>query len=91
MQRIYEPEALIRANRESPKTRTTPRNEASEMGFDHEADRRCSRQGRKVRRRLWNKLRKLIRRRQAVARRLKQIDAVLRNHDKPEGSRGAGC
>jgi hypothetical protein len=42
-----------------------------------------------VQRRLRNRRRKLIERRQAIARRLKRIDDVLRNQVSAEGSRGA--
>jgi hypothetical protein len=40
-------------------------------------------------RRIRNKRRKLIGRRQAIARRLKQIDAALRNQDTSKGGNGA--
>jgi chaperonin cofactor prefoldin len=60
------------------------------MGLDHEANRRITRQSRKVaQRRLRNELGKLIERRQTLARRLKRIDTVLRNLGTPEGSGGA--
>ena len=60
------------------------------MGLDHEANRRTRRQSRKVaQRRLRNDCRKLIERRQTLARLLKGIDAVLRNLGSPEGPGGA--
>jgi hypothetical protein len=62
------------------------------MGLDHEANRRTTRKNRKVaQRRRWNKWRRLIERRQMLAHRLKQVDAVLRNLDNSEGSRGEAC
>jgi hypothetical protein len=61
------------------------------MGLDHEADCRTNKQGRRVQKRLRSKLRRLIGRRQAIVRRLKLIDAVRGNQDRPEGSRGAAC
>jgi hypothetical protein len=62
------------------------------MGLDHEANRRTTRQSRKVaQRRLRNEWRKLIERKQTLARRLKQIEAVLRNLDSSEGSREEAC
>ena len=54
----------------------TPRSGAPQMGFYKEDHRRPNRHGRQVQRRLWNRLRKLIGRKQAIARRLKQIDSV---------------
>ena len=55
------------------------------MGLDYEADRRTRR--RIAQKRLWNEYRKLIERRQTIACRLKQIDAVVRSLDSPEDSR----
>jgi|SRR5580698_9676356 hypothetical protein len=57
------------------------------MGLDYEADRR-TRSRRLAQKRLWNEYRELIERRQTIACRLKQIDAVVRSLDSPEDSRG---
>jgi hypothetical protein len=45
--------------------------------------------GKVAQRRLWNRCRKLIERRQAISRRLREIDALLRNLDSPENCREA--
>jgi hypothetical protein len=61
------------------------------MGLDYEADCRTRRRRKIAQKRLRNECRKLIERRLTVARRLKQVEAVLRSLDSPEDSRGTAC
>jgi hypothetical protein len=55
------------------------------MGLDHQDDRSARRSRRIAHKQLSNEYRKLIERRQTLARRLKKIDAVLRRLDNPIG------
>jgi len=81
LQRINDLATLLRASQKGhPKRVRQPA-----MGLDHQADRSTRRSRRIAQKRLSNEYRQLIERRQTMARRLKQIEAVLRGLDNPGG------